>query len=85
LFRSRYKGFLFDIVKYFWDYPQIPLYDEKMYKKKYVDHINEVSEYFKGRENLMQLNIALKDDFIRLCDFLKIETEIKGFPWENKT
>lgn len=81
----RYKGFMFDLAVALWDYPQIPLYDDEQYKAKYLNHIKEVTEYFKGTNRLIQLNVSSKDDFGALCHFLNVEAEIKEFPWENKT
>jgi hypothetical protein len=81
-----YKGWIYDVSRFFWDYPEIPLYDPKNYKKKYLDHIIEVNEYFKCRPNdFIEINLSKQDDFYRLCDFLSIETNISNFPWENKT
>jgi len=82
----RYKGFLLDAKKNFWGYPQVPLYDPHAYKKRYVDHMLSVEKYFSGRNmNFLKINIAKNDDLIRLCDFLQINTNLKKFPWENKT
>lgn len=82
----RYKGFIYDTSVFFWDYPKIPLYDELAYKGKYSDHNNQVRNYFKNRDDqFIEINVAKVEDFNRLCSFLHVNTNIKNFPWENKT
>jgi hypothetical protein len=42
--------------------------------------------YFKERPNkFIEINLAIKDDFRRLCEFLSVETNINGFPWLNRS
>jgi hypothetical protein len=82
----RYKGYLLQNSRNNWDYPNVPLFDEKSYKKRYSDHINDVRDYFKDRaDDFIEINVSRKEDFKRLCEFLKIKTSIEDFPWENKT
>ncbi len=82
----RYKGWTLDVFKFFWNYPDVSLYDEQAYKRKYSRHISEVNEYFLGRVNdFLEINLSRENDFIRLCDFLSVETDLLDFPWENKT
>lgn len=82
----RYKGWALDSMKFFWDYPNVDLYDEKKYKERYNHHIETVRSYFKNRPNdLIEINVAKRTDFIRLCDFLEVQTQMTDFPWENKT
>lgn len=82
----RYKGWLLDFARSFWDYPRVPLYDENEYKARYLRHIALVQEYFAHRPNdLITINLSIKDDFARLCQFLNVQTNIEGFPWMNKT
>jgi hypothetical protein len=69
-----------------WDYPNVPMYDEKYYKNRYISHIEDVRSYFNDREeDFIEINISRKEDFKRLCTFLKVTTVLEDFPWENKT
>ena len=82
----RYKGWLLDFARSFWNYPIVPLYDEHEYKSRYLRHIADVQQYFINRDNdLITINVSQKDDFSRLCRFLHVQTDIEGFPWMNKT
>jgi hypothetical protein len=62
------------------------LYDPIAYKKRYTDHNMDVINYFSGRPNdFICINVAQKEDFQRLCEFLHVKTNITGLPWENKS
>lgn len=82
----RHKGWLLETMRFEWDYPNVPLYDEYYYKTKYDKHIENVNSYFsKRKEQLVNINVAHEPDFKKLCKFLNVETNIKGFSWENRT
>lgn len=82
----RYKGYVLEILSLLYDYPKTPLYEESIYKKYYIADNDEKRSYFKDRPNdFIEINLANKDDFGRLRDFLDIETNINGFPWLNKS
>lgn len=82
----RYEGWALDTKRILWDYPKVPLYDEKRYKQYYIDYNNEATEYFKGRvNNFIKINVSVKEDFIRTCSFLNVKGDLTSFPWENKT
>jgi hypothetical protein len=83
----RYEGWALDIKKFFFGFPAVELYDEKHYKKLYLDHISDVKKYFSGRQNdLLLLNVSENNSYQSLASFLdiKIENDAK-FPWLNKT
>jgi hypothetical protein len=82
----RYKGYMLDNALNVWDYPKVPMYDQTAYKKKYIDYNESVRDYFRGRpDDFIEINLARKEDFNRLCTFLKIKTKLECFPWVNKT
>jgi hypothetical protein len=82
----RYKGYIFEGYTFLYGYPKIPLYDENAYKNHYVRNNDEKRNYFKDRPNdFIEINLAIKEDFPRLCEFLGLETEISGFPWLNRS
>lgn len=81
-----YKGYALDVFKLAYGYPNTSLYDEARYKKYYVVNNDKKRNYFKDRPNdFIEINLAVKEDFQRLCNFLKVETDITQFPWLNKT
>jgi hypothetical protein len=83
----RYKGFALKTKKWFYGYPEIPLYDENHYKKAYLDHICNVKEYFKNRNtDLLILNVAEENSYQKLASFLQLKVNNDAtFPWLNKT
>jgi len=82
----RYKGFMLESFKNYWNFPNVPLYHERIYKEVYEKHIEDVKNYFKERSNdLIIVNVAQPEDFKRLCQFLNVSTNLQDFPWENKT
>lgn len=77
------EGFALRAIK--WIYGE-QLYNEESYKKKYLDHIEDVRSYFQKRpKDLLEINIADKDSYTRMCDFLGLSSDKKGFDWKNKT
>lgn len=83
----RYKGWALDTLKYFFNYPDVSLYDPLYYKKTYARHNAEVIDYFKNRPNdLLVLNVSEKGSYQKLACFLKVKVqENVNFPWVNKT
>lgn len=82
----RYKGYAFEIMALLYGYPKTSLYDESAYKNHYVTDNDEKRTYFKDRPNdFIEINLAVKEDFLRLCDFLGVETNINDFPWLNRS
>ena len=82
----RYKGFMLQSARNNWDYPNVPMYDEKEYKQRYSNHNDDIRAYFKDRpDDFIEINVGHKRDFKRLCAFLKVTTKLQDFPWENKT
>ena len=81
-----YKGYALEVFRHLYGYPKIPLYDRDAYKNHYIMDNDEKRIYFKERpNNFIEINLAIKDDFRRLCEFLSVETNINGFPWLNRS
>lgn len=83
----RYKGWALDIKKMLYDFPNIKLYEEQYYKKKYLDHIKSIKDYFQNRDNdLLVINVAETGSYQKLAKFLNLNVdENDKFPWLNKT
>lgn len=59
-------------------------WDADLFIKKHKQHIQEVKEHFKGREEkLLILDICGGDDWIHLCNFLNRPIPIDEFPCLN--
>ncbi len=81
-----YKGYAFEVLALLYGYPKIALYDESAYKNHYMRDNDEKRTYFRDRpDNFIEINLAVKEDFQRLCKFLSVETTIKDFPWLNRS
>lgn len=76
-----YKGFpLHFITKLFKTSIDDP-YNKEILIKFYNTNIENVIKHFKNNPNkLLVLNISIKEDFKKLCDFLNIETKKTNFP-----
>ena len=66
----------------FWDDP----FDKQKLMQSYETHNRSVQEYFRDQpDDLLVINVAQKDDYRRLCDFLGKQSVRDAFPWLNKT
>ena len=54
------------------------------YREAYQHHNREVMNYFKGRDNLLVINIEEGDSWDKLCKFLGRNIPEQPFPWKNK-
>jgi hypothetical protein len=68
------------------NYPEVPLYDKEQHIDRYLNHNNDVETYFKDRPNdFLKINVSNSNDLLNLVTFLNIKTNMKEFPWMNKT
>jgi hypothetical protein len=82
----RYKGWALDMKKINSNYPEVPLYDKEQHIDRYLNHNNDVETYFKDRPNdFLKINVSNSNDLLNLVTFLNIKTNMKKFPWMNKT
>lgn len=81
-----YKGWAWEINRYSSITPIDKPYDKKSLIDSYVDHNNNVINYFKHKsDKLLILNVSDKDAYHKLCRFLNKPISNNDFPWENKT
>ena len=81
-------------VKYFKDSTSVfrlwvygvpnPLNNEKIFLERYRKHNKEVAEYFKGRKDLLVLDINDEDKWDKVSSFLKKGKPSASFPHINK-
>lgn len=84
--KYRYKGFAYDSFKLLYNTNDEDLYNKKILIETYERHNNMVKEYFRSRpEKLLVINVSVKNDYFKLCDFLNKKPLRDDFPWENKT
>lgn len=81
-----YKGWSLDVRKWIYNYPDIEVNDREAYKKVYNSHNKDAIAFFQDKQDqFLQMNVSKDQDFNRLCTFLNVQTDLKGFPWANKT
>lgn len=81
-----YKGWLYKCVKYLFKTPDEDLFNKDQLQNHYNRYNEDVLNYFKDRpSDIIIVNLAIKDDFKRLMNFLEIDTTMEDFPWVNKT
>lgn len=61
-----------------------PIGFEARYKQRYEAHNHAVREYFSGKENFLELNVAQVDAWPRLCEFLQQPLINAEFPHANR-
>ncbi|MBX7093205.1 MAG: hypothetical protein K1X56_00665 [Flavobacteriales bacterium] len=66
--------------------PENDLYNREYLVNYYLSHNNCVREFFRHIPNqLLEINVAKKEDYHRFCEFLERTPVRDEFPWENKT
>jgi hypothetical protein len=81
-----YKGAPWDFNR--WEYitSENDPYNKEELIKSYITYNESVIEYFRHRpKDLLILNVADKNAFKKLCNFLGKPHTSEDFPWENKT
>ena len=62
------------------------IWNKGKYVKRYIQHNNDVEQYFKVKyDKLLIINLSKSDSYNRFTEFLNIKSPYKEFPWENKT
>lgn len=83
--KYRYEGFLYDYMKETYGTNDNDIYNKKVLIDVYEKHNSNVIDYFKNTNNLIVLNLSQQESFNNLMIFLGVQTDITGYPWENKT
>jgi hypothetical protein len=60
------------------------LSDEQIFKTKYEERNSEIINYFKGKDNLLIIDVEKDNGWELLCNFLSVSTPNKPFPHLNK-
>lgn len=80
-----YEGVLFKILTQVYGAPKEDPYNEKILKNSYLNHILEVKEYFKDRDNLLVINLKEDNLIEKLEKFIGNEFKKKDIPHLNKS
>ena len=87
VYRKKYKGFILFMQQVVYGYPNVPLYDKRIYMAHYENHNQHVIDYFKNRSDaLLTLNLAQASAHEKLCNFVGLNpATAKGIPHENRS
>ena len=76
-----YEGWAWELMKDVFIRSKEEMYEKSHFMDVYRNHIREIESYFKNKSHkLISINLTVKDDFQRLCEFLNIQTELTEFP-----
>lgn len=80
-----YEGLIFKILTKAYGAPKVNPYDEVSLKNAYLSHIQDVTEYFYNRNNLLVINLKEKNVVSRIESFLDLNLHHKEMSHINKT
>lgn len=79
-----YKGWIWDVMKTVYNPKENDIYNNENMIKTYNNHNKSVMSYFNTNQ-LLIINISEPNSFQQLAEFIGVKTELKEFPWLNKT
>lgn len=59
-------------------------FDEKLFRKAYYRHLDDVRQYFKGRDDLLEFDLSQDNKWEALSEFLDLPAPDEQFPISNK-
>lgn len=81
-----WKGWPWEVSRLKYDTPADDPFNKEILIKKYISYNQSVRDYFKNRkDDLIEIDIAEKENYDKLMKFLNIKSPFSNFPWENKT
>jgi hypothetical protein len=79
-----WPGFMWHASQLMYGVDESNVWDEGIYKRMYVRHIESVQDYFRYRPNdLLTINLAAEGSMQRLCEFLKVPISADKMPRLN--
>lgn len=81
----RYEGFMWDENRAVWNIPEDDLYNKELMIHQYQLHNEGVRNFFKDKNNFIELDVSDADAYIRLARFLDKKPLYAEFPHVNKT
>ena len=65
--------------------PKSDPYNKTILIESYNNHNNGVKEFFKDKDNLIEINLSIPKDFDKLQNFLNVKFKDTSFPHSNKS
>lgn len=80
-----YKGRPAESIKMIFGTPENDPYNIELLRDFYKTYNSQVRDFFSNSENFLEINVAKKEDYFRLCSFLGVEPRHDHFLWLNKS
>lgn len=80
-----YKGRPWEASRILFNTPEDDIYHAPTMHAYYNNHNAAVREYFRTKNNLLEINVSDKDAYLRMCAFLGKKPTGEDFPWLNKS
>lgn len=80
-----YQGYLYEMFKSVWKTSDDDLYNKDLMIKNYIAHNESIKLFFRDKTNLLILNVAEKNSYSKLCEFLNKEPLRQEFPHLNQS
>jgi hypothetical protein len=85
-----WKGWVWESLQEQFGVDERDPYNKEKLVRAYVKHNEDVIEYFRGRDNLLVINLADPESFQKFLEFIpdgyrRNRRTLDRFPWENKT
>lgn len=81
----RYEGRPWEANRVLFNTPEDDVYHKPTLVSYYERHNADVREYFRLKNNFLELNMSVPGGYKKMCDFLGKKPIAEDFPWLNKT
>lgn len=81
----RYKGFAWEVNRVVFNTPEDEPYQREALIRFYEHHNAGVREYFRMKNNFLEINVSQPGAYQEMCRFLKKEPKEQNFQWLNRT
>lgn len=78
-----YPGFMWDVFRLVWNASDEDPYHKPLLVSCYDRHNSDVRDYFRGKSNLLEVNLSEKGAYEKFCKFLGKEHVAEDFPRLN--
>jgi hypothetical protein len=79
-----YPGFVWEAHRQVFNTPEDDIYNARILCAVYENHNYTVREYFRTKNNFLEINLSDHGAYLRTCEFLGKAASAVGFPWLNR-
>ena len=81
----RFKGYIYNWIKLNYNLQHNEIYNETIMVDLHNKRNQDIRRFFADKSNFIEINVAKKQDVVRLAQKLGVKTEHFEFPHMNKT